>query len=280
MLTVRNETIENYFLNTDYLCIDDLKLFLKSPKVYFYNKSKNDTDSLDNKETKFKHALNLYLSDRNKFKSDFAICPKYDRRTKQGKLDYSLFLNQNLDKLIIDEIEYEAIKNIRISLDTSEYYSKETTNVLWNVNSSYYVTDEKTGLKLKFRTNYYSVEKSFALNFLVCLNSNIDDLQYFFQKSNMSFENAIVMQELKLKKMTLACCENVAPYQCSFIQFNATTISKSKEDYRMALDLLKWSLDNSFWCNYTQFEVLKKCYKSNKLSVAMSKIKNEILTIR
>ena len=30
--------------------------------------------------------------------------------------------------------------------------------------------------------------------------------------------------------------------------------------YRMALDLLKWSLNNDFWCDYVEFEILKECY--------------------
>ena len=28
----------------------------------------------------------------------------------------------------------------------------------------------------------------------------------------------------------------------------------------MGLDLLKWSYDNNFWCDYNEFELLKECY--------------------
>ena len=38
-----------------------------------------------------------------------------------------------------------------------------------------------------------------------------------------------------------------------------------REQYRMGLDLLKWSLDNDFWCDYSQFEILKECYQLNNM---------------
>ena len=36
--------------------------------------------------------------------------------------------------------------------------------------------------------------------------------------------------------------------------------------YRMALDLLKWSFDNNYWCDYVEFEILKECYLLDDLS--------------
>ena len=33
----------------------------------------------------------------------------------------------------------------------------------------------------------------------------------------------------------------------------------------MALDLIKWSKDNNYWCDYNEFEVLKECYELENL---------------
>ena len=43
----------------------------------------------------------------------------------------------------------------------------------------------------------------------------------------------------------------------------------------MVLDLLRWSYDNSFWCDYVQFELLKKIYLEDNLKDAMSILSNQ-----
>jgi hypothetical protein len=48
-----------------------------------------------------------------------------------------------------------------------------------------------------------------------------------------------------------------------------------RKDYRMALDLLKWSFENSFWCDYTEFEILKNIYNKGDLKDAMSILQNQ-----
>jgi len=280
MLTVRNESIEEYYLNRDYLCLNDLKLFLKSPRVYFYSQSKDEFKTLEKKENKFEYALNLFLFDRTDFNNLFSVSPKFDKRTKQGKLDYSNFISQNYGKLIIDEAEFEAIKNIHNSLMTTETFNSQLENNEMQSNISCYVLDETTGLKFKFRCSFYSEKSNFASNIILCLSSSIDDLKYLFSKNNIDFEASIICQVLGVKKLTFLCCETTAPYQSSFVQLKSTVIAKCKTDYRMVMDLLKWSIDNNFWCNYTQFEVLKSCYKSNKMEDAMSKLENEILTLK
>ncbi len=38
-----------------------------------------------------------------------------------------------------------------------------------------------------------------------------------------------------------------------------------RKQYRMGLDLLKWSQDNNYWCDYVEFEILKECYELGNL---------------
>jgi hypothetical protein len=33
----------------------------------------------------------------------------------------------------------------------------------------------------------------------------------------------------------------------------------------MALDLIKWSMDNNYWCDYNEFEELISCYELGNL---------------
>jgi hypothetical protein len=45
----------------------------------------------------------------------------------------------------------------------------------------------------------------------------------------------------------------------------------------MGLDLLKWSIENNFWCDYIEFEILKEHYISGDLSNVIETIENEEL---
>jgi hypothetical protein len=47
--------------------------------------------------------------------------------------------------------------------------------------------------------------------------------------------------------------------------------------YRMGLDLLKWSLDNNYYCDYVEFEILKESYLLGDLSNVIETIENSEL---
>ena len=48
----------------------------------------------------------------------------------------------------------------------------------------------------------------------------------------------------------------------------------------MALDLMKWSVDNNYWCDYVEFEVLKESYDLGSLDTAIDTIqKSELIKI-
>ena len=53
-----------------------------------------------------------------------------------------------------------------------------------------------------------------------------------------------------------------------------------RTQYRTALDLIKWSKDNDYWCTYNEFELLKECYELGDLdSFFETKEKSQLVTI-
>jgi poly(3-hydroxyalkanoate) synthetase len=38
-----------------------------------------------------------------------------------------------------------------------------------------------------------------------------------------------------------------------------------REQYRLALDLMRWCIDNFYYPSYNEFEILKECYDLNNL---------------
>jgi hypothetical protein len=74
-----------------------------------------------------------------------------------------------------------------------------------------------------------------------------------------------------------AAMEKNAPYQTSLYVLSEKLLQIGRSEYRMGLDLLKWSIENNFWCDYIEFEILKEHYISGDLSNVIETIENEEL---
>ena len=94
------------------------------------------------------------LEGDKKFYSEFAVSPKFDKRTKQGKAD-SLAFNIEADgKQVITEDKFDKIRR----MSDSFYDHPIASNLLLNgmAEQSIYYIDEETGLQCKVRPDYLS----------------------------------------------------------------------------------------------------------------------------
>ena len=151
------DTFEEYLGKKDFVSASDLKNFLHSPKYYYYEKYQKEQ-----KESK-KHfhigsALHELILEPELFESNFAVSPKFDRRTKDGKAGYDLFELQNEGKTIINEDDMEMIRKMAESSLSNETFVELIKESHREV--SCYTTDEKTGLKLRLRPDAMAGNKS------------------------------------------------------------------------------------------------------------------------
>jgi hypothetical protein len=88
------------------------------------------------------------------------------------------------------------------------------------------------------------------------------------------------MDFLKRENYVFCAIEKQAPYQTALYILDDEMVEYGRGQYRMALDLLKWSKDNDYWCSYNEFEILKECYELGNLDDFMDiKDKSEKITI-
>jgi hypothetical protein len=77
-----------------------------------------------------------------------------------------------------------------------------------------------------------------------------------------------------------AAMEKQQPYQVSLYILDDDMIEYGRQQYRMGLDLIKWSFDNNYWCDYNEFEILKECYHLGNLDDFMEiKTKSNRITV-
>lgn len=81
---------------------------------------------------------------------DFAVAPLVDRRTKDGKLAYSQFLNDNEGKVIIDENTFKTAEEMCKALKENSFVKKLFAG---EKETPFFWTDEMTGEQCKCRTD-------------------------------------------------------------------------------------------------------------------------------
>jgi hypothetical protein len=254
----------------DFISIDELKSFLKSPRNYFFE------TILHKKETEI-YSLGVSVCDllfnETIFDEKYIVSPKFDRRTKAGKDAYANFTEfESVGKIILSEEENILIREISTNvLINNELYNQVTDS---NYAKICYVIDKKTGLKIKLKADVF-LEDEYLIDFQSCKESSPTKFKTEIEYHNHNLTAAFVLDFLNMKDYIFVSCENKAPYQVCLYSLSEEYIISGREQYRMALDLLRWSCDNSFWCDYVQFELLKKIYLEDNLKDAMAILSNQ-----
>ena len=123
----------------------DLKHIAKSPAHFRYWK---DHPQEDTPALLFGRAAHKYVLEIEEFFSEFAVVPKVDRRTKEGKEIYEAFETENVCKDVIFSDDFEKIKEMREVLYDTPFAKMLLSG---KKERSYFMQDTETGLTIKCR---------------------------------------------------------------------------------------------------------------------------------
>lgn len=117
----------------------------KSPLHFKYQQEhpKEDTKAL-----KFGRAVHKYILEKDDFFNEYALEPIVDKRTKAGKEEYQLFLDNLEDKEPISEEELDVIKEMYEAIQSHPIASALLTGIH---EKDFFWTDDETGEKCKCR---------------------------------------------------------------------------------------------------------------------------------
>ena len=271
------DTFDEYLSKKDRIAASDIKNFLKSPRYYYYNKFlKPKTD----RERFFAigSAIHEMILEPEMFYTNFAVCPKLDKRTKVGKEYYEKFEQDNKGKTVIEADEMTIVNAVAESARKNKTLTDLISNSYYEL--SCYTEDEKTGLQIKMRPDSMCKTKSTIVDIKSCLDSSSKEFKKSVYKYGYSISAAFYSDFLKRENYVFAAVEKEAPYQVSLYALNDEMMQYGREQYRMGLDLLKWSIDNSYWADYNEFEILKECYQLGNLDNFFDlKENSELITI-
>jgi hypothetical protein len=142
---------------------------------------------------------------------------------------------------------------------------------------SCYGVDEKTGLNIRVRPDILPKNRSTIVDIKTCNDSSPKKFKNDVYSYGYSLSAAFYMDVLSRENYVFAAIEKTAPYQASLYCLSDEMIEYGRSQYRMALDLLKWSIDNDYWCDYVEFEILKESYMLDSLDTALETIQQSEL---
>lgn len=117
----------------------------KTPCHFLYETThpKEDTPALA-----FGRATHKAILEPETFSDEFAVAPKVDRRTKEGKETWNKFVEDNAGKEVITEEDFEILQDMKAVIDHDIHASTFLNGIH---EQSYFWTDEATGEKCKVR---------------------------------------------------------------------------------------------------------------------------------
>jgi hypothetical protein len=268
------DTFDEYLSKSDYVSASDLKTFLKSPRSYFHDKNRTDPKP-DKRHFAVGSALHEYIMEKDQFDKNFLVSPKFDRRTKEGKEKYEEFQLKAQGKTIIDEQEMTMIEQMSINAKMNRTFMELLEGSHYEI--SCYTVDEKTGLKVRLRPDILPTTRSTIVDIKSCLDSSPKGFKRDVYSYGYSLSSAYYLDFLGRENYVFAAIEKNAPFQASMYALNDEMTDYGRFQYRMGLDLLKWSLDNNYYCDYVEFEILKESYLLGDLSNVIETIENSEL---
>jgi hypothetical protein len=268
------DTFEEYLGKKDFVSASDLKTFMKSPRLYFYEKFSKPKPEAQ-RHFAIGSAVHELILEPQLFNSNYLVCPKVDKRTKEGKEAFAKFSEEAQGKTILFEDEMNMIREMALNARLNPTFLELLNDSYYEV--SCYTVDEITGLNIRLRPDILPKSKSTIVDIKSCLESSPKKFKGDVYSYGYSISAAYYCDFLQRENYVFAAVEKQAPFQTSLYVLTDEMIDYGRYQYRMALDLLKWSMDNEYWCDYVEFEILKESYALDSLDTALETIQQSEL---
>jgi hypothetical protein len=272
-INFRKDTFAEY-LSGDGISASDIKSFIKSPRLYYYQKNA-EKEKEAQRHFAIGSAVHEMILEPELFKLNYLVCPKIDKRTKEGKEQFALFAEQAKGKIILYDDEMEMIIQMAANARMNNTFMELLNDSYYEV--SCYTTDEKTGLGIRLRPDILPLKKSTIVDIKTCIESSPRKFKSDVYSFGYSISAAFYLDFLKRENYVFAAIEKTPPYQAGLYVLTDEMVEYGREQYRMGLDLMKWSIDNNYWCDYVEFEILKESYALGSLDNALETIQQSEL---
>lgn len=244
-----------------------LLLFDKSPYHFWYEvysglaKKRASTCAMD-----FGSAFHTMLLEPELFGQHFCVAPKMDRRTSKGKQDYSLFTQENCNKTILTDEQYEKAWTMSNHLKQNDVVSMLLSGAVFE--QSIFWTDPETGLQFKARPDIWSSKMIVDLKTSSDTSLNAftwSALNYgYYLQAGMAFEACRSIGK-PLDMFVILAVEKDAPFVPSVFILDQKALEFGIDQFNVYKKRLRRCLDCNQWDGYKVQELSVPDFAKDKL---------------
>jgi exodeoxyribonuclease VIII len=200
-------------------------------------------------------AFHKLVLEPDTFDKEFIVAPKFDRRTKEGKLAYNNFCELVQSGIsVITEEQYDMIQGMRESILRNPYARKLING---NIEQSMYFVDDMTGVRCKVRPDVWrrvgdrvaiidlkSTRSALPNNFARDVVKFNYDLQTYMYCYGVSKVLGVPMENIDF---VFIAVEKKLPYLVNVMQADNYVLQKGEADFREYIGTYQECLDTSNW---------------------------------
>lgn len=183
---------------------------------------------------------------------DFAVAPLVDRRTKDGKLAYSQFLNDNEGKVIIDENTLKTAQEMCEALQRNSFVKKLFAG---EKETPFFWVDEMTGIECKCRTDCIVEigDMSLIVDLKSATNASTDvfirdAIKHGYHMQAAMYREGVKKNTGKEHGFVFVVVEKSPPYSINILQCDKLFLQHGYDVFRECIgtyaDCVK---NNNFW---------------------------------
>lgn len=208
----------------------------------------------------FGTAVHTAILEPSRFHTLYAVQPKFDRRTKDGKALALAWEEANRGVLPIEQDDLNRIARIRESInrhvDASALLQSSITE------QSYFWTDHETGIQCRIRADLLKLAADGCIEAIGDLKTTLDASRDGFVRAidKFGYDLQAAFYVDGIKHLTgrevpfyLMPAESNAPHGVALYRVGPKSIEVGRAKYRAALQLLQWCREHNSWPSYQPF---------------------------
>jgi exodeoxyribonuclease VIII len=236
-------THENYYNDTDYVSNSMLShLTNKSPEYFQYmlNHSQPPSSAM-----KFGSAFHMYVLQPDEFEKHYVVTPNIDKRTKQGKQEYTEFMLKNQFKTLISESDLQTIQMMSDKLSQDSLckdllkIGKPEQIIAWN--NPEYDVNCKGMLDIHCNINDIIVDLK------TTQDCNLKPFTRSIKKYMYHKQAAFYTDAVRALSYYIVAIEKNPPFSLNVFEISGDVLDQGRHLYNQELYLYKRCLDEGNW---------------------------------
>lgn len=221
----------------------------KSPYHYWYEHI--NPDYIRGPETSAMitgNLLHCLVLEPNKYREQYIVAPKVDKRTKAGKIEWQEFVELAGDKTVLTPEQLELGMMMASKLQESERVSKLISDA--KIEQSIFFTHKATGLQCKARPDAW--KDGIISDVKTTMDAGYRSFQqscykygYFLQAGMM--KEALSSIGIDMRAFVFLCVENKPPFASGIYTLDEEAIKFGVGLFHHLMEKLKLHLDKNEW---------------------------------